>query len=141
MAELPVWVLDTNVVVSGLLSAGGPPGRLTDMILARRLMLALDDRIEDEYRRVLSRPRFGFDAVRREAFLTILQFQRHLVAPPWTRPLPPDPDDVIFLEVALETSGQVVVTGNTRHFPKRCAGPVDILSPRNAWERFHSYEA
>lgn len=44
----PVWVLDTNVVVSGLLSAHGPPARLLDAALAGSLRLSLDDRIEAE---------------------------------------------------------------------------------------------
>jgi hypothetical protein len=39
------WVLDTNVLVSGLLSANGPPGRLLDAVLSRRLTMAFDDRI------------------------------------------------------------------------------------------------
>ena len=136
MPDRLVWVLDTNVLVSGLLSPVGPPGRLVDMVLARKLALALDDRIEQEYRSVLARPKFRIEAVRMDAFLSVLQFQQHVVATPWPHALPPDPDDVVFLEVALETPEKFVVTGNTRHFPKRCTGPVDILAPRKAWEGF-----
>lgn len=56
MDEAPTWVFDTNVVVSGLLSPLGPPGRLIDMVLARQLRMTLDERIEAEYREVLSPP-------------------------------------------------------------------------------------
>jgi putative PIN family toxin of toxin-antitoxin system len=131
-------VLDTNVLVSGLLSPSGPPGRLLDVILGRQLAIAVDDRIEEEYRDVLARPKLGFDRGRREAFLAILQFQQHVSAMPWPRPLPPDEDDVVFLEVALRVTGPTVVNGNLRHFPARCRGPVEVLSPRVAWERFIS---
>lgn len=136
MADNPIWVLDTNVLVSGLLSPLGPPGRLVDVLLARRLVLALDDRIEAEYRDVLARPRLQIEAVRREAFLAILQFQAHVTAMPWPHRIPPDEDDAVFLEVALETSARTVVTGNLKHFPAACRGPVTVLSPRTAWERF-----
>ncbi len=136
MAKVPVWVLDTNVLVSGLLSPSGPPGRLVDVLLGRRLKLALDDRVEVEYRDVLARPKLRIDPARRDAFLAILQFQEHLTAMPWPHSGPPDGDDVVFLEVALQTSERTVVTGNLKDFPSRCRGPITVLSPRAAWERF-----
>jgi putative PIN family toxin of toxin-antitoxin system len=134
--EPPVWVLDTNVVVSGLLSPAGPPGRLIDVLLGRRLRLALDDRIEIEYREVQARPRLRIEPVRREAFLAILQFQEHVIGMPWPHRPPPDEDDIVFLEVALQTVSPTVVTGNLKHFPPRCRGAVAVLSPRAAWDRF-----
>ena len=136
MGDEPVWVLDTNVLVSGLLSPSGPPGRLVDVLLSRNLRLALDDRIELEYREVLARPRLGIDPLRREAFLAMLQFQEHVSALPWPYRAPPDEDDVVFLEVALRTASRLLVTGNLRHFPPGCRGPVTVLSPRASWEHF-----
>ena len=57
-------MLDTNVVVSGLLCAHGHPARLLDPLLDGRLRLAFDDRIEAEYREVLARPRLAIPAER-----------------------------------------------------------------------------
>ena len=74
MDDAPSWVFDTNVVVSGLLSPLGPPGRLIDMVLAQQLRMTLDERIEIEYRQVLSRPKFEINQERLEAFLAVLQF-------------------------------------------------------------------
>jgi putative PIN family toxin of toxin-antitoxin system len=136
VADTPVWVLDTNVLVSGLLSPSGPPGRLVDVLLGRRLRLALDDRMEAEYREVLARPKLGIEPIRRDALLAILQFQEHVIALPWPHEVPPDEDDVVFLEVAAQTHARTVVTGNLRHFPPGCRGPVAVLTPRAAWERF-----
>ncbi len=136
MGDAPIWVLDTNVLVSGLLSPTGPPGRLLDVLLAQRLRLAADDRVELEYREVLARPRLGIEPVRRDAFLAILQFQNHVTALPWPHRASPDEDDAIFLEVALQTPARTVVTGNLRHFPPACRGPVTVWSRRTAWERF-----
>ena len=133
-SEAPVWVLDTNVLISGLLSPFGPPGRLVDALLARHLQIAIDDRIEAEYREVLARPRLDIPAVRRAAVQAVFQFQYHVTASPWSGSAPPD-QDVMFLEVALQTSARTLVTGTLRHFPVGCRGPVVVSSAREAWER------
>jgi predicted nucleic acid-binding protein len=107
-----------------------------DVLLGRRLRLALDDRVEAEYRDVLARPRLEIEDIRRDAFLAILQFQEQVTALPWPHRSPPDEDDVVFLEVALETPERTVVTGNLKHSPPACRGPVTVVSPRTAWNRF-----
>lgn len=104
MAEIPLWVVDTNVLISGFLSVDSPPARLVDALLDRRLQLAMDDRIEDGYRRVFARPKFHFDPVRVDAIFCILSFQTMVSAALWPRPVPPDSSDTMFLEVAHSTS-------------------------------------
>jgi len=128
------WVLDTNVLVSGLLSAKGPSGRLIDAILARKLAIAFDDRILCEYREVLARPRFSFKAADVAAFWEILPFQRHLVAMPIEGLKASDDSDTKFLEVAAATESKILVTGNEKHYPEKTRGEVRILSPREAFE-------
>lgn len=128
-------VLDTNVLVSGLLSPYGPPGVLVDALLAQRLVIAFDDRLLLEYQSVLSRPKFGFQATHLEAFFMALSFQSHVSAPPWSHPQSPDPDDTMFLEVAA-VAKVPLVTGNLKHFPKRCRGGVEVLSPADFVKRF-----
>jgi putative PIN family toxin of toxin-antitoxin system len=128
------WVLDTNVLVSGLLSAKGPPGRLIDAILARKLAIAFDDRILCEYREVLARPRFSFKSSDMAAFWEILPFQRHLVAMPMEGLKASDASDTKFLEVAAATESKILVKGNEKHYPEKTRGDVRILSPREAFE-------
>jgi hypothetical protein len=65
-----------------------------------------------------------------------MQFQQFVTALPWPFADPPDADDGVFLEVALQTKERVVVTGNLRHYPPSCRGPVSVFSPRAARERF-----
>jgi putative PIN family toxin of toxin-antitoxin system len=126
----PIIVLDTNVLVSALLSPFGPPGRLLDLVLIGEIQLALDDRLLAEYREVLSRPRFRFAPSDVAALLAFLEREAvHVVAPSLHIKLP-DTDDLMFLEVA-HASGAVLVTGNSRHFPEECRGTVAILSPRD----------
>ena len=55
-----IVVVDTNVLVSGLLSAHGASARVLDLLTTGDLQAVYDDRIAAEYRQVLARPRFGF---------------------------------------------------------------------------------
>ena len=97
-------VLDTNVLVAGLLSATGPPAWIVEAVLAGELELALDMAIREEYEEVLRRPEFRFGAGHVEDLLAAIDQFAFLVtaAPPCPEPLP-DPDDEPFLAVAAAT--------------------------------------
>ena len=131
----PQWVLDTNVVISGLLSPHGPPGRLLDAVLTQKHLLVIDDRIRLEYAEVLSRPKFRIGRERGQAFLAILQFQVQIIALPVANLSASEPDDTIFLEAAAASLDQTLVTGNLKHYPLEGRGPACVLSPREAWAR------
>ncbi len=49
-----IVVVDTNVLVAGLLSPFGPPGEIVRMIVAGSLSLCFDARILSEYSDVLA---------------------------------------------------------------------------------------
>ena len=51
-------VLDTNVLLSGMLKPSGPPGRIIDLLRTDVLELVVDDRILAEYVDVLRRDYF-----------------------------------------------------------------------------------
>ena len=55
-------VLDTNVLVSGLLTPFGPRGKIVQMVSADELILFIDARILSEYHEVLHRPKFKFNS-------------------------------------------------------------------------------
>jgi putative PIN family toxin of toxin-antitoxin system len=122
-------VLDTNVLVSGLLRSGSPPGWIVGQVGENALSLCYDDRILSEYWEVLSRERFGFGRDRVASLLEHVAAHGH---PTVARPLPeglPDADDHPFLEVALASDAVCLVTGNLRHFPAYLRQGVRVLSP------------
>ena len=122
-------VLDTNVLVSGLLNPYGAPGRIVQMVAAGELALCFDARILCEYREVLMRPAFPFQAEQVDALLDQIGAAGE---PAPARPLAwelPDPDDAAFIEVALAADADYLVTGNPRHYPARCCGGVNVVSP------------
>lgn len=128
-------VLDTNVLVAGLLSAAGPPGWIVDALLAGVVELAIDGAIRQEYEEVLRRPEFAFLPTRIDDILEALDRFAVIVTapPPWPDDLP-DRDDEPFLAVALAT-GSILITGNLRHFPVRARRGVTVLSPRQFVDR------
>ena len=54
-------VVDTNVLISALITPFGNAARILDMAMAGELRLLYDDRILSEYRDVLLRPKFSFE--------------------------------------------------------------------------------
>ena len=88
------WVIDTNVVVSGLLSANGPCVRILEAIMEGRVKLVYDARILAEYRDVLCRPRLKLKPAQVLHFLEALGGQMSVI-PERLAADGPDPDDVI----------------------------------------------
>jgi putative PIN family toxin of toxin-antitoxin system len=127
-------VLDTNVLVAGLLSSTGPPAWIVEAVLAGRLELAIDFAIRDEYSEVLRRPEFGFPQDRVDTLLAAIdRFALWVTAAPPSPIPPPDVDDEPFLAVAAASDSELV-TGNLRHFPVRCRGAVHVRTPRQFFE-------
>ncbi len=122
-------VLDTNVLVSGLLNPYGAAGQIVRMVAAGRLVLCFDARILGEYREVLLRPKFPFQASQVDVLLGQIDATGELVsAQPCSPPLP-DPSDEPFLEAALAGRAEFLVTGNRRHFPARCRHGIRLATP------------
>ncbi len=128
-------VLDTNVLVSGLLNPAGAPGRIVDLLLAGCLRLAYDDRMLAKYRGVLLRPRFGFPPQAVEHLIDYITYTGEAVlAPPLDVDAPAPTTDLPFAEVALAAAACCVVTGNKAHFGFLQAPPV--LSPAEFLRRW-----
>lgn len=125
------WVIDTNVVVSGLLQPHGPSARVLDAVTEGRIKLVYDARILAEYRDVLRRPRLKLAPAKIAAFLDALERQM-LVTPRALDITGPDADDIVFIEAALTTLDRTIVTGNLDHYPPEILNGVRVLTPVQA---------
>lgn len=119
-------VLDTNVIVSGLINAGGIPAQVLNLVVNGRVTLLYDDRILMEYTDVLNRKKFGF---KKSLIAPLLDFLRsdgeYVGAEPTSRKFA-DEDDKKFYEVAKTGNANCIVTGNKDHYPKEAL----VKSPR-----------
>ncbi len=125
-----VAVIDTNVLVSGMLSPYGAPGQVLDAIVDGFCSAAINDGILAEYEEVLARPKFGFPVHSIRHLLNSISICSTLApfTPLINADTLPDPDDAVFLQAALSLDVPLV-TGNLKHFPRRAAGSIPILSP------------
>ena len=123
-------VLDTNVLISGMLNPRGAPGRIVDLLRSGAVSLVVDDRILDEYVDVIGRERFDryFSESARQDVIEFLRGESHCIACSVVVTGLPDEADAPFLEAAL-TEGVPLVTGNTKHFPRKLRRGCVVLSP------------
>ncbi|TLM72184.1 MAG: PIN domain-containing protein [Actinobacteria bacterium] len=124
-----IVVVDTNVIVSGLIDPNGVPGLIVAGIVCRDFVLAYDGRILSEYAEVLRRTRLGIHADAAEAIIDAA-LRGGIPAP--SAPLParlPHAADEPFLEIALASGAECLITGNLAHFPVDLRQGVRVLSP------------
>ncbi len=105
-------VIDTNVLVSGVLNPHGPPGRIVNALLSKAVTVLHDERILLEYHEVLFLPYFGFARFDVEVLLNFVESEgEHVSAEPLSLVLP-EASDLPFLEVATSGQAEALITGN-----------------------------
>jgi putative PIN family toxin of toxin-antitoxin system len=78
-------VLDTNVLVSSLLKRESNPAIILNAVLEGKMRLAIDERIFEEYTRVLHRPRINIIPVQADSILKFIAYSALWVqSQPWS---------------------------------------------------------
>jgi hypothetical protein len=110
-------VLDTNVIVSGLIHPDGCPGRILGGLLDGAFTLVLSPPLVDGLRRILRRPRTRKYIRLSEDELNGRLAQLETIGDPTEGELDVqvslrDPDDIIVLIAAVEGGADCIVTGD-----------------------------
>jgi putative PIN family toxin of toxin-antitoxin system len=122
-------VVDTNVLVSGLINPNGNPAKILNMILNSNLTVLFDERILSEYRNVLKREKFGFSD---DLINPLIEFIRSegisVISEPAALKFT-DEDDKKFYEIAITGKADYLITGNKNHFPNKkfIVNPMEFL--------------
>lgn len=131
-------VLDTNVLVSALLTAGYPARILTDLVLMRKVVTCLSEEVWQEYLAVLHRPKFAkYPAFATQTDMVLSQIEElsSMFQPDITLSVvPKDASDNKFVELAVYAEADFLITGNTNDFTFPQYQQVEIISPRQYWE-------
>jgi len=132
-------VLDTNVLVSGLISPHGPPAKLVDQFRRAEFVLITSSPQLHELRDVLAR-----DCLRRfvrieeaATLMANLDSLGEIVrdALPNVR-LSPDPDDNLILATAIAGKADFIVSGDKGHMISlQEAEGIPIITPAQAMEK------
>lgn len=125
-------VIDTNVLVSAVLSDRGAPSKIMQMVTNDIITPCYDNRILSEYCDVLMRPKFGFNEYRVSGLLNMvinkgINYTVRVLDVDFI-----DKDDKKFYEVA-KFSNAVIITGNIKHFPREDM----IMTPGEFLEKYN----
>jgi putative PIN family toxin of toxin-antitoxin system len=124
-------VIDTNVLVSSMLTSNPDSSiaKIINYVRQDSIIPMFDETILEEYQAVLSRDRFHFNIERINELLTLIKTKGIHCGRIAITDVFPDPDDIVFYEVAMSRDDAYLVTGNLRHFPKngRVVSPADMV--------------
>ena len=123
-------VLDTNVLVSGLLFPNGLPSRLLDSAIERQFEMVLSDYILEEVDEVLSRIP-GVPITTRHAAVKVLMDSCRLVIPAKGAWAVRDPKDLPIVGTAVAGQVDYLVTGDKDLLSLRKVATVLIVTPRS----------
>lgn len=120
-------VIDTNVLVSAIFAAHPDSATVIvrEKIMDGTIVPLYNAEIFDEYRDVLTRPKFHFPSELVDAVLDVILQKGLSLERAKSEEVFTDPKDVVFYEIALSKEGSYLVTGNTKHFP---ATPI-VVTP------------
>ena len=116
----PLFIIDTNVVVAGLLTsrADSPVARILDGMLRASFHFVISEALLAEYRQVLLRPKLfklhRLVAAEVDQILTDLALHAIVLpgAPPTAKLLAPDPGDQFLWNLLASRDDLVLVTGD-----------------------------
>ena len=122
-------VLDTNVLVSALITPRGASARLLVELRAGAFELIVSPQLLDELRDVLWRPKFRRYATEAEveAYVDLTRREAMLfddVEPPTSGPSPIDPDDRFPVDLARMAGAHTLVSGDAHLLELRPVVPV-----------------
>ena len=113
-------VVDTNVLVSALISSKSDTATVLvfNKIILGDVIPLYSNKTMKEYREVLARRKFKFDAEVVDYVLSAIENFGILVEPSPTGVILPDMKDVPFYEIVMERieDDPYLVTGNIKHF-------------------------
>ena len=110
-------VLDTNVVVSAVLTRGGLESHILRLALNAEIKLYLFPPILREYSEVLARAKFRLSKGAQQQIVEGIERAAVVIAPKPHLLVCSDPDDNMFLECSEVAHADYLITGNLRHFP------------------------
>lgn len=136
-------ILDTNVIVSALISSSIPTRILYELVLTQKVEFCLSEEVLAEYVEVLNRNKFSnytnFKA-KAEVVLNRLQEVASFYQPDRKIEVLTDTSDNKFLELAAVSAADYLTRGNTLDFRISEFEYTRILTPRAYWDNYAPIE-
>lgn len=130
-------ILDTNVIVSALISSSIPSKILYELVLTEKVEICLSEEVLSEYVEVLNREKFSkFANFKTKAEVVLNRLQEIATFYQTDRKIEvlTDTSDNKFLELAAVSAADYLTTGNTLDFTMTEFEYTRILTPREYWD-------
>jgi len=126
-------VIDTNVIVSALLSESSYPRLILTKVFSNQIVPLVNEQILFEYQDVLNRAKFNFNKEHLMLFFNKLyqvaiDLDKNVTLEQFT-----DYDDRVFYQILLNArniTDSYLITGNIKHFP----GDPFVVTPKQMIE-------
>lgn len=132
-------ILDTNVIVSALISDSIPSKILFDLVFTEMVVPCLSKEVYIEYIQVLNREKFTkFSEFKNKAGIVLAKIKElsKYYQPIKIVDLLADKDDNKFLELAAISSADFLITGNASDFKIQEFEYTRIVTPREYWDNY-----
>ncbi len=132
-------ILDTNVIVSALISSAAPSRIVYELVLTERVEHCLSEEVFAEYVEVLNRDKFvKYLNFKLKAEIVLSKIKEvstfYQTGPALT--LLKDTSDNKFLELAAASAADFLITGNTLDFTITEFECTKIMSPKSYWDNY-----
>ena len=134
-------ILDTNVIVSALISKSIPTIILYEFVLTKEVETCLSEEIFSEYVNVMNREKFAkFVNFKTKADVVLNKLREISTFYKTSKKIEilTDTSDNKFLELAAVCSADYLITGNTQDFQLTEFEYTRILTPREYWDSYKS---
>ncbi len=132
-------VIDTNVLVSGLIQQGYPYLIVNNLFIEQKISLCVSYELLAEYYEVLKRKKFSRypDFLSKaESLLAQIETKSITYTPKFKLDIISDKDDNKLLELASESIANFLITGNTNDFTMKKYRRTSIVSPKDYWNSY-----
>lgn len=140
MADKFRLVVDTNIIVSGLITTGTPPAQILDAVQSKKIALLVSDEVVVEYLRVLQYPhirkykKISDEMVSQLTAFFVEESERIEILSHIQKSK--DSDDDKFLSLAVEGKADFIVTGDKGDLLSlKAIDEIPIITAREAVER------
>ena len=130
-------IIDTNVLVSGLIQQSFPYLILNDLFIERKIELCISDELIKEYFDFMHRKKFSkYPEFHLKAKLVLADIETKAMkfVPKTKVKIINDESDNKLLELADESKAKFIITGNTNDFIMQAYKRTKIVSPKEYWE-------
>lgn len=140
MADKFRLVVDTNIIVRGLITSDTPPAQILDAVQLKKIVLLVSDELVVEYLRVLQYPHIRkYKKISDEMISQLTAFfveESERIEVPSSIQKSKDPDDDKFLSLAVEGKADFLVTGDKGDLLSlKAIEEIPIITAREAIER------